>query len=254
LPGAKRRPFGMRFPVSGSFFRGSVCVMLTALNLYRCLAMSDPLTALHERFRDVVKTEEELREVVGHPLQRAIDKVQSVLDDVSRAYIAHSPFLFIASASDGGVLDISPKGDPRGFVEVLDERTLAIPDRLGNRRVDTFRNVLRNPQVGLIFVIPGITYTLRVSGTAIVVRDAGLRERMTVNGRAPNHVMVVSVSHVLTHCPKCMIRSGLWEQARWPDTRMLPTFAEALIAHAKLQQSLEEVDTMIETGNRERLY
>jgi PPOX class probable FMN-dependent enzyme len=216
--------------------------------------MADWRADFSERFRDVVRSEEELRAVVGEPMQRAVDKVQTVIDDVSRAFIAHAPFLFIASAGQDGMLDVSPKGDPQGFVHVLDETTLAIPDRLGNRRLDTFRNVLRNPEVGLIFVIPGVTYTLRVSGRAIIVRDENLRERMTINGKMPNHVMVVSVYNVLTHCPKCMIRSGLWEREQWPDTSALPTFAQALKAHASIEQPVEEVNAMIETGNRERLY
>ena len=139
-------------------------------------------------------------------------------------------------------------------MKVLDETTIAIPDRLGNRRLDTFRNVLQNPNVGLIFVIPGVTYTLRVSGTAIIVRDLELRQSMAVNGKLPDHVLVVGVEHVLSHCPKCMIRSGLWQPDAWPDITTLPTFAETLIAHAKLAETVEEVQALIDTGNRERLY
>jgi len=216
--------------------------------------MTEHVEELRGRFRDVVSSEEQLRAVIGHPHQRTLDKELSVIDDVSRSFIAHAPFVFVASAGETGMLDISPKGDPQGFVRVLDARTLAIPDRLGNRRLDTFRNVLRNPHVGLIFVIPGITYTIRVSGQAIIVRDVKLRDQMMVKGKAPDHVMVVAVTHVLSHCPKCMIRSGFWDPERWPDTRELPTFAEALIAHAKLQNSVEEINEVIEAGNRDRLY
>jgi PPOX class probable FMN-dependent enzyme len=152
------------------------------------------------------------------------------------------------------MLEVSPKGDPAGFVKVLDDRTLAIPDRLGNRRLDTFRNILRNENVGLIFVIPGITYTLRVSGKAIIVRDLELRQSMAMRGKLPDHALVVAVEHVLSHCPKCMVRSGLWQPEAWPETSDLPTFAETLIAHAKLAETVEEVQASIETGNRERLY
>ena len=211
-------------------------------------------TKLSQRFRDVVTCEEELRAVVGHPPQRSVAKVVQVIDEHSRRYIAHAPFVFVASAGAGGMLDVSPKGDPAGFVKVLDETTIAIPDRLGNRRLDTFRNVLQNPNVGLIFVIPGVTYTLRVSGTAIIVRDLELRQSMAVNGKLPDHVLVVGVEHVLSHCPKCMIRSGLWQPDAWPDITTLPTFAETLIAHAKLAETVEEVQSLIDTGNRERLY
>ena len=146
------------------------------------------------------------------------------------------------------------RGDPAGFVLVLDERTLAIPDRLGNGRLDTFRNVLLNPHVALIFVIPGITYTLRATGEAIIVRDAELLARMAVNGKTPTQALVVSIASVFSHCPKCMIRAGLWNQEKWPDTTKLPSFAETLIAHAKLTEPLEEVAAMLETANRDRLY
>jgi PPOX class probable FMN-dependent enzyme len=209
---------------------------------------------LHSRFGDVITSEEDLRLVVGHAPQRAVDKVVRVIDEHSRSFIAHAPFVFVASAGTSGMLDVSPKGDPAGFVKVLDERTLAIPDRLGNRRLDTYRNVLQNPNVGLIFVIPGVTYTLRISGKAIIVRDLELRETMAIKGKQPDHVLVVGVEHVLSHCPKCMIRSGLWEPEAWLDTSDLPSFAETLIAHAKLAETVEEMQAVIDQGNRERLY
>jgi uncharacterized protein len=146
------------------------------------------------------------------------------------------------------------KAIPPGFVKVLDDRTLAIPDRLGNRRLDTFQNVLANPDVGLIFIIPGVTYTLRVSGKAIIVRDLALRESLAANNKLPDHVLVVDVAHVLSHCPKCMIRSGLWEPDAWPGTGELPSFAQMLVAHGKLAETVDEMQAIIETGNRERLY
>jgi len=212
------------------------------------------VTGLRHRFRDVVTSEEELRAVVGQPPERSVAKVVQIIDEYARRFIAHAPFVFVASAGAGGMLDVSPKGDPAGFVKVLDDKTLAIPDRLGNRRLDTFRNVLINPNIGLIFVIPGITYTLRVSGKAIIVRDPELRETLAIKGKLPDHVLVVEVLHVLSHCPKCMIRSGLWQPDAWPDTSELPSFAEMLVAHGKLAETVEEVQTIIDSGNRERLY
>jgi PPOX class probable FMN-dependent enzyme len=210
--------------------------------------------ALRARFRDVVTSEAAVRAVSGEAHQRAVDKVVRVIDEHSRRFIAAAPFVFIASTCEDGTADVSPKGDPPGFVKVLDERTLAIPDRLGNRRFDTFRNILRDPGVGLIFLIPGVTYTLRVSGTAIIVRDDDLRAALAVNGKAPDHVLVVAVSRVLSHCPKCMIRSGLWRPDAWPDVADVPSFAETLIAHARIGESIEAVEAAIEIGNRERLY
>src|ERR671910_912474 len=173
--------------------------------------MSSDSTIVRHRFRDIVTSEEELRGVVGHPPKRSVDKIVRVIDEHSRRFIARAPFVFVASAGPRGMLDVSPKGDPAGFVKVIDDRTLAIPDRLGNRRLDTFQNVLTNPHVGLIFLIPGITYTLRVSGTAIIVRDLALRETLAINGKLPDHALVIAVSRVLSHCTKCMVRSGLWQ-------------------------------------------
>jgi hypothetical protein len=211
-------------------------------------------TPLAARFRDVVTSEAEIRAVTGQAHERAVAKVVTVIDDVSRRFIAASPFVFIASVGADGTADVSPKGDPAGFVRVLDERTLAIPDRLGNRRFDTFRNLLANPAIGLIFLVPGITYTLRVGGTALIVRDPDLRASLAVSGKEPDHVIVVEVARVLTHCPKCMIRSGLWKPEVWPDTSGVPSFAETLVAHAELAESIERVQAMIESGNRDRLY
>src|SRR5712691_7522108 len=165
------------------------------------------ITDLRERFDEVVSNEEELRAVVGEPPPHSVAKVITAIDDVARTFIEHAPFAFIASAGQSGLLDISPKGDLAGFVKVFDDHTLAIPDRLGNRRLDTFHNVLRNPNVGIIFLIPGVTHTLRVSGKAIIVRDDILRDSMKVNGKAPNHVMVVGVEGVFSHCSRCMMRS-----------------------------------------------
>jgi PPOX class probable FMN-dependent enzyme len=216
--------------------------------------LTQATAALRARFRDVVTDEAAIRAVTGAAHQRALDKVVDVLDDNSRRFIAASPFVFIASFDADGTVDVSPKGDPAGFVKVLDERTLAIPDRLGNRRFDTFRNVLGNPDVGLIFVVPSVSWTLRVSGRAVIVRDDDLRARLAVNGRPPEHALVVEVTRVLAHCPKCMIRSGLWTPEAWPDVADVPTLAETLVAHARLADGVEAVAASLEESNRARLY
>jgi PPOX class probable FMN-dependent enzyme len=210
--------------------------------------------ALAARFREVVTSEADVRAVTGDAHQRALDKVVRVVDDHSRRFIAAAPFVFIASVNEDGTAEVSPKGDPAGFVKVLDERTLAIPDRLGNRRYDTFRNILRNPAIGLIFLVPGVTWTLRISGTAIIVRDEDLRTELAVNGKPPDHVLVVDVKRVLTHCPKCMVRGGLWKPEAWPDTSGLPSFAETLVAHARLAESVDEVEESIAEAVRDKLY
>jgi len=216
--------------------------------------MASDRTDLRQRFKDVITSEAELRAVLGAPHEKAVAKVVTTIDDYSRRFIAASPFLVIGSSGRNGMIDVSPKGDPAGFVRVLDDRTLAIPDRLGNARLDTFRNILDNPNVGLIFIIPGITYTLRVSGKAMIVRDAGLRETMAIKGKAPAHAIVVAVEHVLTHCAKCMVRSGMWQEEKWPDAGTVPPFAETLAAHGRLAESIPELEELLERDTREKLY
>src|SRR5215470_16402426 len=136
-------------------------------------------------FSEVVSTEAQFREVTGNPSHRVLRKQIAHLDEHARAFIAKCPFLLISSCDGEGRMDISPKGDPPGFVRVLDDQTLAIPDRPGNRRADTFKNLLQNPHVGLLFMIPGRPETLRVSGRAFIVRDRALREKMAVDGKLP---------------------------------------------------------------------
>ncbi len=206
------------------------------------------------RFRDVVTSVEQLRDVVGTPGHRAAQKVVPILDEYCRRFIATSPFLLLATANQRGEMDVSPKGDPAGFVHVLDEKTLAIPDRLGNRRIDSFRNIVENPNVGVIFIIPGTEHTLRVSGKAQIVRDIELRETMTMNNKVPDHALVVSVERVLFHCPKCAIRSHLWDPEAWPDPADIPTLAETLVAHSKLAESVADVQAVIDHDAVERLY
>lgn len=205
-------------------------------------------------FTDVVTDEDQLRSVVGHPAERNVQKVIPVLDEHCRAFIARSPFVMLASADSRGGIDISPKGDPPGFVQVLDETTLAIPDRPGNRRADTLSNVLRNPAVGLLFVIPGKRETLRVRGSATIVRDAWLRERMTVRGKAPALALVVRVTEAFMHCAKCLIRSSLWEPEEWPDLDGLSPLARVLHDHARLTCTVDDVQEIIDDSYRNNLY
>ncbi len=209
---------------------------------------------LRGRFEDVVTSVEELRAVLGKPGDRAAAKVVTIVDEYAARFIAASPFVLIASASAEGAVDVSPKGDPPGFVKVLDEKTIAIPDRLGNRRIDTFRNILENPEVGLIFLVPRVSHTLRVSGKAIIVRDRQLRGAMAVGGKVPDHAIVVHVERVLSHCSKCMIRSHLWQPEAWSDTAEVPTLAEILVAHAKLAEPIDELNAYLAKDSAERLY
>ncbi|HUQ27353.1 MAG TPA: pyridoxamine 5'-phosphate oxidase family protein [Usitatibacter sp.] len=205
-------------------------------------------------FDDVIDSEADLRQVVGAPIPRALAKEITALDEHCRALIGASPFVLIASSDAAGRMDVSPKGDPPGFVHVLDDHTLAIPDRPGNRRADTFTNILQNPGVGLIFLIPGKLETLRVNGRARIVRDAGLRERLSVQGKPPQLALVVTVEQAFIHCGKCMIRSHLWDPASWPRVDDLPSQAQCLVDHGQLRESLAEVQASIEEARVQRLY
>lgn len=205
-------------------------------------------------FRDLITTETALREVIGEASELVWDKVIAHVDDHCRQFIAKSPFLLIASSDSSGVLDVSPKGDPAGFVQVLDDHTLAIPDRLGNRRVDTLRNVLQNPNVGLIFLVPGRRDTLRISGKAQIVRDASLLATMAVKGRAPDLALVLHVERTLFHCAKSVIRSSLWDPAGWPDVTGVSSPAESLLAHARPEATVADMQKLIDDDIRERLY
>jgi uncharacterized protein len=165
---------------------------------------------LDARFRDVITTEGELRRHVGPANRWFTSKMLYRLDRRCRAFIAASPFVVIGSTNELGMVDLSPKGDHAGFVRSLDDSTLAIPDRPGNRRVDTFHNVLRKPGVGLVFLVPGHRETLRVTGRALIVRDQNIRSDMIDKGRMPELAMIVAVERAFFHCGKCITRSNLW--------------------------------------------
>ena len=164
-----------------------------------------------------------LRALYGQPGERAVAKEQARLDEHTRAFIAHSPFLVLGTAGADGRCDVSPKGDAPGFVHVLDDQHLAIPDRLGNNRLDGLRNVVENPHVGLIFFIPGREDTLRVNGRATISREAALLERLAVNGKPPQTVLVVEVEQAFMHCTRAFKRAGLWNHERWPDASAVPS-------------------------------
>jgi uncharacterized protein len=205
-------------------------------------------------FEEVITTRERLREVNKHPSHLVSNKAIDHIDGICRRFIAASSFVLIASRGKDNRLDLSPKGDPAGFVAVLDEKTLAIPDRLGNNRLDTFENLLVNPEVGLCFIIPGHGDTLRVSGKGAIVRDTELQKRLAINGKSPNLVLVITVEEAFLHCPKCVIRSALWKPDQWPDRSDVPTLAEAMIAHGSLSESIAEIENVIENSNTKRLY
>jgi PPOX class probable FMN-dependent enzyme len=195
----------------------------------------------------------ELVDVVGTPIPRVAQKERPVLDPMDVVWISRSPFLMIATSAVDGSCDVSPKGDPAGFVRVLDERTIAVPERPGNRRVDGYRNVLSNPHVGLIFLVPGRNDTLRVNGRARLVRDAPCFDAMVVKGHRPILALEVDVEEVFYHCAKAFLRSGLWTPESW-DPDGLPPRAENAAALERPDMTRAELDKYYGPEYATRLY
>lgn len=206
------------------------------------------------QFEEAISTREALRRIIKEPNRKVSHKAIDHIDDICRRFIAASPFVIVATRGRDGLIDVSPRGDPAGFVEVLDEKTLAIPDRLGNNRVDTCENLLVHSAVGLMFMIPGNGDTLRVSGHAAIIRDTALRERLAYRGKAPNLVLVVTVEEAFMHCPKAIVRSGLWRPEAWPSLEDVPSLAEAMVTHGRLDTSVPEMHAIIENDGATRLY
>jgi len=205
-------------------------------------------------FEEIITTEDELREILGHPNEVVTRKTIPYIDDICAKFIGNAPFLTIATSDRNGNHDVSPKGDPPGFVKVLNNKTLAIPDRPGNRKADTFTNILQNPNVGLIFLIPGVNETLRVNGEAKIVRDQKVLELLSCEGKLPSFAIIVEVKEAFMHCSKCMIRSGLWNKNDETKERPVPTLGEILVVHGKLDISSEELDDRIKTSEKTNLY
>jgi PPOX class probable FMN-dependent enzyme len=175
----------------------------------------------------ILRSVEELESLYGLPKGNAVLKEITYLNAHYRAFIEASPFVVLASSGPGG-LDCSPKGDAPGFVRVLDERRLALPDRLGNNRIDNLRNIIVDPRVALLFMIPGIGETLRINGRAVVSTEAELVASFAVEGKRPRSVIVVTVEAAYVHCSKAMIRSKLWDASRHLERSQLPSLGEML--------------------------
>jgi PPOX class probable FMN-dependent enzyme len=190
-----------------------------------------------------ITTEGELREAIGgYATGRAVTKVRDTLHPLQIEWLRASPFCVIATSDTAGNCDASPKGDPAGhLVHVLDERTVVIAERPGNKRADGYLNVLANPHVGIISLIPGRNDTLRINGRARLVRDAPFFEDLAVRGQRPVLAMVVEIDQVFSHCPKAFLRSGLWEPSTWlPDA--VPTTAALCKAVQEPAETLEELE------------
>jgi uncharacterized protein len=190
----------------------------------------------------MVETESELRGLIGTPTALVAGKVADRLNDIFRRYIEESPFVCVATAGADGRLDVSPRGDPAGFVRILDEQTLLIPDRPGNRIADTLRNVLETGRIALLFLVPGVGETFRVNGSAVLVDDVELLEPSAVEGKTPKLGIVVTVEEAYTQCSKAFIRSDLWNSEKHVDPKAMPTTGEMLQAVSDPALDLEEYE------------
>ena len=187
------------------------------------------------------------------PSERARLKVQPALDDHMRTFIALSPFVCLGSSSDAGA-DVTPRGDQPGFVQVLDDKTLLIPDWPGNNRLDTLMNIEANPNVGLLFLIPGFVESLRVNGVAEISIDPALLERWTVNGKHPRSVLRVAVREAFLHCGKAILRSKLWDESAKVDRSALPSYGQMLKDQTQVRDSVEQIQASVEEAYKNRLY
>jgi uncharacterized protein len=201
--------------------------------------------------RREVTTAEDLREIVGHPNSYVANKVGTRLSSVQKDWLAHSPLGFVATTDAHGRVDVSPKGDPPGFVHVIDDTTIAIPERPGNKRVDGYLNVLQRPYVGTLFLIPGRGDTLRINGTARILADADFFDELAVEGKRPILALEIDVEEVFFHCAKAFLRSDAWDPNTWNPTA-LPSVAQ--IAKAiKKDMTIEELEKYYSEDNMRRI-
>lgn len=205
------------------------------------------------KLSDWITDEAQLRQILAPPRKTVADKYIDYLDDTARRFIANAPYLLLASHRGGGITDVSPRGDQAGFVQILDNQTLAIPERRGNNRADTLINVLTQPDVGLIFLIPGITTTLRIAGRAAIARDEWLLQTMAVKGRVPQLAIIIQVKQVMAHCGKSAVRAGLWQPQQWHH-KNVPGMAEMVVAHSGSQENVEQLQQYLDESLTQRLY
>jgi len=189
-----------------------------------------------------IADERALREVIGEPAELVVAKVADRLNHLTRQFIERSPFVCVATSRPDGGLDVSPRGDPAGFVRILDDRTLLLPDRPGNKLADTLTNILADSRIALLFLIPGVGDTFRVNGRARIVDDAELLAASTVEGKVPKLGLLVDVEEAFTQCPKALVRSDLWNPDKHIDRSELPSSGAIMAAVADPELDVEEYE------------
>lgn len=206
-------------------------------------------------FKDIVASEDILREICGTPGELVKNKSIAYLDEHCQQFIARSGLLFMSTSDRSGSCDVSPRGDGEGFVHVVDQHHLVIPERPGNRRFDSLLNILSNPHIGLIFVIPGLEETLRINGRAMIIRDTDMMTQMQAQGKTPKLGIAVTVEECYMHCGKAFKRSHTWEPEHWLAKEELPKPARIIAAHAgKLGVTEDDVVRSLQESYEKRLY
>jgi uncharacterized protein len=196
---------------------------------------------------------EELRQRYGEPIERARLKVLRRLDGHCRKFISLSPFVCVGTSSQTGA-DVSPRGDRPGFVHVLDDVTLALPDWPGNNRIDSLTNIVSNPRVGMLFLIPGVDETLRINGTAELTMDSTILARWESNGKLPKSALLITMEEAFLHCGKALIRARLWHDDYRIDRSELPSYGRMLKDQIEISDTAEEIEVSVAEGYRDRLY
>lgn len=213
----------------------------------------EDLTAVN--FRNIVSNEEQLTSIIGTPSNLVTNKVINHIDEHCVHFLSLSPFCLLSTADKYGHCDVSPRGDKQGFALIIDKKRLVLPERPGNRRVDSMRNIISNPSIGLLFLIPGLGETLRINGRACLITDDELLEKMSENEKKPLIGIAVEVEECYIHCAKAFKRSGLWNPEIWEEKANLPSAAKILSNHAKLSNlSPEEIETILVKDYKEGLY
>jgi PPOX class probable FMN-dependent enzyme len=207
------------------------------------------------QFQQPVTTADELAEIIGTPGPLSLKKELTSLDEHMRRFIAHSPFVVISTCDKDGNCDASPRGDGPGFVRVLDDVTLLVPDRPGNKRVDSMRNILQTGRIGMLFLVPAYGETLRVNGRAALIRDEAQLATMNVGGKRPSIAIAVTVEQCFLQCAKAMYRSKIWEPHERPDLKSLACAAEMLVDQAKLpEHDVASMQKLLDNAYANGLY
>ena len=208
-----------------------------------------------DHFTEQIRTTDALESIIGTPSSLALKKELTALDEHMRRFIAHSPFVVISTVSTDGRCDASPRGDPAGSIYVIDDKTLLIPDRPGNRRADSLRNILETGNVGLLFMVPGFGETLRVNGKAVILRDEKWLTTLEANGKRPALAIAVLVEQCFLQCAKALLRSKLWDLPERPSIKSLPCAAEMLAHHVQMPEYDEaNMQSLLDGSYKNNLY